>query len=137
MTSVMACTPCASAAGAVPVEGGHGLRGRRDAAGAATPRLMAVAMMPVPSGLVSTSRSPGCAVALVIWAPGRDDARDGHTVLGLGVVDGVAPDDGHAGQPGHLGAPLEDAPPGTRAAAPPRGKPDDVQRECSGVAPMA
>ena len=41
-------------------------------------------------------------------AVGVDDAGDRHAVLGLGVVDGVAPEDGRAGEPRRLGAAAQD-----------------------------
>jgi hypothetical protein len=43
---------------------------RRASAGGVSPRLMPVVTIPVPSGLVSTSRSPGRAAAFVIMREG-------------------------------------------------------------------
>ena len=67
------------------------------ASGPARPIWPAKARMPVPSGLVNTSRSPGRAAALVAIRRGSTSAGDGEARLDLVVLDAMAADDGHAG----------------------------------------
>ena len=72
MTSVAARTPSASARyGGIAVERAIERVAAATAVGGAAPALSAVAIMPVPSGLVSTSTSPGRAAALVSIRSGR------------------------------------------------------------------
>ena len=72
--------------------------------------LAAVVRIPVPRGLVSTSRSPSLAPRLVQYRSGVDQAADAQAVLGLRVLDAVAAC-GHCASLRHLGrAPLQDGP---------------------------
>ena len=95
--------------------------------GAALPCLIAVAMMPVPSGLVSTRKSPGRAAGVGHLLAGLDQPGDRHAVLGLRVVDGVTADDGGRGLAGDLRPTLQD-PAEILERQRPRGERDDVQR---------
>ena len=62
--------------GGARVELGHHRDGGREQRGRhAAPRLCAVVIAPTPSGLVSTSTSPGCPPAFVSSCGGVDDAR--------------------------------------------------------------
>ena len=56
------------------------------------PTFTAVARMPLPIGLVSTSRSPGTRTGIGEQKIGMRAARDGQTVLELGVDHGVTAD---------------------------------------------
>ena len=98
VTSVSACAPRRARRGrGVAVERRHHLdrRGdqrRRDA----SPRLAAVLIAPAPSGLVSTSTSPGRPPAFVRTSSGWTVPGHREAVLRLGVVDRVAADDRRA-----------------------------------------
>ena len=58
----------------------------RSSAGVANPRLMPVVMMPVPSGFVRTSASPGRAFALVIMRRGDTMPVTAKPKIGSGVL---------------------------------------------------
>ena len=72
------------------------------------PRLTAVETAPAPSGLVSTSASPGCPPALVMHLVGVHDPRDRHPELRLDVLDRVAAEDRHPGLRRDRRAPAQD-----------------------------
>ena len=74
----------------------------------ASPRLIAVATVPAPSGLVSTSASPGAAAGVGEDRVGVHGAGHREAVLGLGVVDRVPADDARARRGDRVGAAAQD-----------------------------
>ena len=123
--------------GGAGVERRHDLdRRARRGPGEARPRLSAVAIVPAPSGLVSTSTSPGAAARVGQHRARVDDARDREPVLRLRVVDRVPADDRGARRRHRVRAAAQDLAQHVRPERLQRVG-DEVQRADTGVPPIA
>ena len=136
MTSVAAVTPAPSAARAAPALSVR-IECHRGAISAVGDdlRLSAVVRMPVPSGLVRTSRSPGRAAGVGEQPVGVHLADDREPEFRLRVVDRVAAEQQAAGPPATRGAPAITSPSRSKGSSS-RGQPTRL-RANSGVPPMA
>ena len=97
--------------------------------------LAAVETIPTPSGLVSTSTSPGLAAGVGDDARGMDRPRHGHAVDGLVGLDGVTADDVDAGLLRLVGAAAQDVAE-HRGLERPVGEAHEVERR-NGLPPIA